>query len=295
MKASWVYFRYVMLDEYEDVIAAREHARILDEIKGLPAPYRNSDPAPKDINNLVMELRHQDIRGEKCSVFAVGYNIGTRVERRYNRRADRVDLREAPADDMRLTSVIMVPRLRMVAARDGSGERLSALSGVGRLRAIIEHNTGCSFKFERTASHDDVIRAMANLELEEFTFEVRPFNPHPAIPGQKLHDLMKPNGIGKLSAKAIPEAGNSMNSGPEGLIPEATGMSARGYGQFGLKGRTETGAEIKFQKPKFVGDKAKDVDQQEKPTALRVTVPIDDDDMNEYEYVVQTMRELFDA
>ena len=295
MKSTWVYFRYTMFDEYDDVIGAREHAQILEEVKGLPAPYRNRDPAPKDINNILMQLRHEQVDGEKCSLFVIGYKISDRVERRYNEREDRVDLESAPADDMRVTGLIMVPRLRMIAVRDGSGERLSAVSGAGRLRAVIEYNLDCGFNFERTSSHDDVVRAMANLALEEFTFEVRPFNPHPTNPGQKLHDLMKPNEIGNLKAKATPAAGGAMHSGTEGLIPEATGMSEKGYGQFGLVGRTESGAQIKFQKPRFVGETAKDVDQQEKPTALRVTVPVDDGEMTEYEYVVHTMKELFDG
>lgn len=294
MRASWVYFRYQILDQYDELLPAREHPTLLESVRGKPAPYRKADPEPHDLNNYVMQLRSEQIRGEACEVFSVGHSIESRLERRYNRAEDRVEVRSVEADDMRLTTIIMVPRLGMIAVKDGSGDRLNAVSGAGRLGAVLKFNTKCDFKFERTSSHEDVVHAMESLQLEEFTFEVRPFNPHPSNPGQQLHEMLSRNGIGKLKAQALPSTGSAMNSEPEGLISEATGLSGRGYGQFGLTGRTPSGAQIKFKKPPMVGDTGKDIEQQEKPTALRVTVPVDEGEFSEYEHVVQTMRDLFE-
>lgn len=295
MKASWDFYRYAILDEYDETILHSRHTNVLSAVKGIGAPYRVREPKVADLNNFLMELREEEIEDEGCSVFIVGHTIDIRVEHRYNVESDRVELAEVPANDMRFTNIILVPRLRIVAAKQGSGDRLASNSGIGRLRAIVEYNSQYSFNYERTASHDDVMTAMQNLLLEEFTFDVRPFNPHPSLPGQQLHELMKKAKAGRLSAKAYPETGSGMKNDPEGIVAEAVGLSKKGYGQFGIAGRTTSGAYLTYQKHRHQGHAEKDISQQEKPTNIRISVPTDGDHVTEHQYVVRTMKELFDG
>jgi hypothetical protein len=295
MKSTWVFYRYVMLDENDEVIAPSGHADILESVKGAGAPYRVREPSLADAKNFLMQLRQEQVDGEQCAIFVVGHTVDVRVEHRYDPKSDRIQLEEVDADDMRFTNAIMAPRLRIVAVKQGSGDRLPANSGIGRLRAIIEWNSKNALDYERTASHDDVVQAMKKLNLEEFSFDVRPFNPHPSLPGDQLHELMKKAKAGRLSGKAYPMPGGGMKNDPDGLVSEAVGLSEKGYGQFGIKGRTDSGAELTYQKHKMRGQTDKDIDLQEKPTNLRISVPVDDGVATEHEYVVKTMKELFDG
>lgn len=233
--------------------------------------------------------------GELALVFDVGYVIKSRVEHRWNQRRDEYDMVDVEADDTVFTRLVAVPRLRIVAAKDGSGDRLPAPSAMARLRSIIETNSEYDFQYERTARQDDVEAAVARLRLTEFTFEVRPFNPHPKNPGEKLDELLKVAHVQRFKGKAEAAPAARMSSADEGLISEAMGLSRAGYGQYSLKGETPGGALVSYAKPTFSSDREKNEAAAARPRALKVTVPRDDPDMTEEEYVVGVIKELFDG
>jgi hypothetical protein len=218
---------------------------------------------------------------------------GVRVERRWNEEEDEYQIVPVTADDLIFTSFIALPRLGVIAARDGTTNQLSALSGMGRLRSIMATHSDYVFRYSRSAEPADVDRAMASLRLTEFSFDVRPFNPHPRNPGEKLDALMKEAGVARFRGKAQPANTSSMKPDDDGIIAEAVGLARAGYGQFALKAETETGAKLSYGKPPFEHDRERSAAAAERPRMLKVAVPHDDPDMTEQEHVVSVMLELF--
>jgi hypothetical protein len=164
---------------------------------------------------------------------------------------------------------------------------------MGRLRSIVRSHSEYAFKYERSAASADVDRAMDRLRLTEFSFDVRPFNPHPRNSGERLDALMKEAGVGRFQGRAQPQHDGSMKPDEQGIIAEAVGLAREGYGQFALKAETKGGAKLSFGKPQFQSDRARNAAAAGRPRMLKVAVPYDDPDMTEQEHVVSVMLELF--
>lgn len=290
--ANYVLYRYELIDEDDDVVGARAHPEILTGVAGKPASYRSEDVAAARKNTL-MRLRHENMLGELVLTFDVGYKITDRLERRWNAAKDEYDRISVSADDLTYTSFVLIPRLGVVAARDGYADQLTASSGMGRLRSIVENVSEFWFRYSKSANPADVDRAMRTLRMTEFTFDVRPFNPHPSVPGDKLDELMNQAGVGRFRGKAEPSSTKPMKADDEGLVAEAVGLSRAGYGQFSLKAETSSGAKLSYGKPPFQQDRQRSAAAAERPRILKVAVPYDDPDMTEHEHVVSVMLELF--
>jgi hypothetical protein len=290
--ANYLLFRYELRDEDDHTVGGRAHDGIFEDVKGKPAGYRSED-AISARTNVLMRLRKDNIIGEYALTFDVGYKITDRVEKRWNEATDEYDFVPVGANDLMFTSFVALPRFGVVAVRDGSSDQLSALSGIGRLRSIVAAHSDHILRYSRSAEAADVDRAMQTLRLTEFSFDVRPFNPHPRNPGEKLHELMKEAGVGRFKGKAQPTSTTPMKPDEDGIIAEAVGLARAGYGQFALKAETATGAKLSYGKPPFQQDKARSAAVAERPRMLKVAVPHDDPDMTEQEHVVSVMLELF--
>lgn len=291
----YIMFRYFIWDEADERADWQDHREVIESVKGKASPRKLRDTDKRNFNNYVMRVRPDNIEGELVLIFDVGYRIDTRVELRWNRRRDEYDAVDVDADDTIFTRVICVPRLGIMAAKDGSGERLSAASAMARLRAIIQTHTEFGFQYERTASESDVRKAIAKLRILEFAFEVRPFNPHPKNPGEKLDDLMKIARVGRFRGKAEATNVQNMTSAEGGLVSEAIGLADEGYGQYSVKGQTKSGATVTYAKPPFSPDREKNEAAADRPRALKVAVPRDDPDITEEEFVIRVILELFDG
>lgn len=288
----YVLFRYHLWDEADDRVSWKQHREIIASVKGLPSPRKLGDTERKNFNNYAVRIRPENIHGELVVIFDVGFRIDSRVEHRWNERTDEFDMVDVDADDMIFTRVVAVPRFGIISAKDGSGDRLSAGGAMARLRAILQTHTEYEFQYERTASEADVEAAIKKLSILEFAFQVRPFNPHPKNPGDKLDEIMKIAKVGKFRGKA--EAGvQGMTAAEGGLVAEAVGLAKEGYGQYSVKGRTQGGAVVTYDKPPFSSDREKNDAAADRPRALKVAVPRDDPDMTEEEYVVKVILELF--
>lgn len=289
----YILFRYHLYDEADGPVSPIEDRDVIQSVRGKAAPYRTSDPNPDNYNNYVMRVRPENIEGELVLIFDVGYRISRRVEHRWNRRKDEYDLVDVEADDTVFTRLVAIPRLRVIGAKDGTGDRLAATSAMGRLKAIVNTHSDYSFQYERTASQEDVEAAIARLRLTEFAFEVRPFNPHPSNPGEKLDELLKVAHVQRFRGKAQASPAARMNADEDGLISEAIGLSKAGYGQFAVKGETESGVVVSYAKPTFSPERDRNEAAAGRARALKVAVPRDDPEMTEEEYVVRVILELF--
>lgn len=291
---NYVLYRYEVTDEDDNVVGGRAHHAMLEDSRGKPTSYRAEDTSTTRKNTL-MRLRPEHIHEEFVLTFDVGYSITERLERRWDTEADEYNRVSVSADDLIFTSFVLIPRLSVVAVRDGHTDQLSASAGMGRLRSIIENHSDYWFRYSKSANPDDVDHAMRTFRLTEFSFDVRPFNPHPAAPGERLHELMIEAGVGRFRGKAEPSSTKPMSAEEEGLVAEAVGLSRKGYGQFSLKAETESGAKLTFGKPPFQQDRERSAAAAERPRMLKVAVPYDDPDMTEQEHVVSVMLELFGA
>jgi hypothetical protein len=293
--ANYILFRYFLHDEFDDRIAAPNQPAIFESVKGKGAGYRGSSDDEIERNNYLMRFRVEQFLDELALVFDVGYRVTRRVENRWNEGTDDYDLVPTEADDTVFTRFVALPRLGVVAVKDGTGDRLSAISGMGRLKSIISAHSPIMLHYEKTAQAADIDRAMQFFRLTEFSFDVRPFNPHPSSPGERLDELMREAGVGRFKGRAKPATTSKMKADDGGLIAEAVGLSRAGYGQYSLKAETDSGATLSYGRPQFNQDRDRNAAAADRPRVLRVAVPQDDPDMTPEEHVVSVMLELFDG
>ena len=291
--SKYAIFRYWFLDDDGKSLKHNGQLEVLEELRGQKAPYRARDPQPDDFKNFIFDVEEKEINGYKYISFGIGYIVEFRVERRLNRDTEKVEVAMVESDDLRSTRAVLVPRFGVSAFKDGSGDQVSATGGAGRTSAIVAMYTEGAAEFEETASQQDVDQAMERLRLVEMTFDVRPFNPHPSVPGDMLHELLQKANVGKMSAKTTPHPGGGLTTDEEGIVSEARGMSAKGYGHFGIKAETEAGAQVSYKKPPLRGEVDKDLTAEEKPKLLRIAVEKSEVDEEEETAIVEAMIEIF--
>lgn len=265
-------YRYSMYDSDEGLVPHDTHYDIFKSIKGLKAPYRVRDVQEHDLTNFIFDLEESQRGVTSYFKFGVGYQITSRMERQLDPRSEKIRQVFIDANDMRFTRGIFIPELGVCGFRDGSGDNISATGGAGRVQAIFETYSEFYPDFEFTASQQDLERAVHRLKLIEMKFEVRPFNPHPSIPGMELHALLEKAKVGKLTATARPHEGGAMIDESGGLVSEVQGMSNKAYGQYGITAKTEEGATVTYKKKTLTGDRDKDQATQEKPKQLHISV-----------------------
>jgi hypothetical protein len=155
------------------------------------------------------------------------------MELRWNSRTDKYDMYDVEADDTIHTNVVVVPRLNIAGVRDNTKDNLTAGGAMARLRTIIDTHTENEFEYARTATEEDVEKAVSKLNILEFRFDVRPFNPHPRVPGEKLDDLLKAAHAGRFRGVAEPSVA-PMTNADGGIVSEAMGLAKERYGQYSV-------------------------------------------------------------
>ncbi|MDF2232210.1 hypothetical protein P2H44_06550 [Albimonas sp. CAU 1670] len=292
---NFAIFRYTMSNSEGEEIDHSHHLAEFDNIKGKKAPYRVRDPEKNDEKHFVFDISDSKLSGLDYFSFGVGYQITERLERQLNPRTEKISPVYRDANDMRYTRAVFVPAYGVCAFRDGSGDDLSATGGAGRVRAIFEHHGEIAFDYIATANRNDVSKALKKLRLIELTFEVRPFNPHPSVPGDELHKLLSIAKVDKFTGKARPADGGHMVPDSGGLVSEVDGLTQKSYGHLGLKATTSEGAEVVYKKKKLQGDREKDQAAEERPQVLFVSVEKMGSDEAEELQIVRALRELFES
>lgn len=249
-KSSYSFYQYAFIDAFDEQLPWERHAKIIRGAATQKVPHRVANPEPHDHNTFIMRVRAQTILDWKCVIFDIAKSIDFRTEHRYDASADDIDLVDVRANDTHWTHVVMLPECGRVAVRDGSGERLPADQGVNRIGSVLKHLNNIDFQYERTATASDIAKAAERLKLTEFTFTARPFNPHPHVLGEQLHAILEAAKVGRIVAKAEPKYGQSMSAAEGGLVSEAMGLAQVGYAQYGFRGRTKSGVEVAYKKPK---------------------------------------------
>lgn len=276
-------------------LSALEQKRLLDALKEAPPiPYRKAEPTPDDHDTYMMAAAQGTRRGEPFLTWQVCRDISFRQVRRPDRKNQVVNVSFEDTDDCELARIVALPRLGVLAAEDGTGEgRLGGWAAIKRFQAIVKLHSDVEFSAEPAGSAQDLKRAIETWDLEKFSFQARPFNPHPSNPGKALSDMMKTDGVGELRGQALPLAGAHMKAKDEGLIQEAMGLAEKGYATYGATGRTPSGAEAIVKKQEFSHDRNKNLERLRGPQQLRVYVDADKDEQR-IKQIVDVLVEFFD-
>ena len=286
-------YRYQIVDNWEQEVDPSEQLGIFEAVTQRPTAYWKREPEESDYTTFLVKPRKKTHGGEETIVYEIGYNIGARESWQNDPSINDVVKVILNSTEFRHTRVLLLPRLGIAAARHGSNDTLEARPAMGRTAAVLEQHSEFFFEIIRTAESEDILRALRQLHVSEFSFEVRPFNPHPSKLGEKLHKLLQKADIGRMRGTATPKEGASISMEEGGMGGEALGMTEKGYGSIGAKLRTSSGTEIDYPKQSFRGEKEKDLEKQSEPRDLKIHVPSDGDAFNEEDYVVETIKELF--
>ena len=275
-------------------LGASEQLTLLNSIRGRVVAYRKVDPSEGDRNTFAMKPSTFNIGHRRSLVWYVGYYVGIRSEASYNQADDDIIERLVETNGIKFTKFIAVPSLGAVAVQDQTGDiHLSGASGISRFKAIARDVQGISAEIELAASNQDVMNALNVWSIEQFTFNLRPFNPTARRMGRLLHELFVANDIGKMRGVAQPSHGHYIQNPSEGFVGEAVGLVSAGYGQMSLKGRTAGGQEASFGKPVFSDSQDENAKRQERPRSLRVYFePAESDESLNME-VAQTLVDFY--
>jgi len=250
----------------------------LESIKGRLFPH-GPKATREDVRDiLVMRPRRFAVAEETVLTWSMGHRPGVRRRTRYNAETDTLD-RSVNADDHTVfTDFIAVPRLGAMAIDDRvSEEYMGARSALSRLRSAFQNVDGGSFQ-GRLLAPGDVSAIVEQLDLKEYSYSVRRYNPHTrSALAKQFSEALESEGIFTNRGVAKPAPGSVMKSG-EGIIGGTAGLADDGYGVVGFRGITPSGRTAHLPKPKFSTDKDENLREQAKEQRLRVFFEANDDD-----------------
>jgi hypothetical protein len=275
-------------------LGASEQLTLLNSIRGQVVAYRKPDPSDEDRDTFAMKPSAFNVGQRSGLVWYVGYYVGIRSEASYNQTDDDIIERLVETNGIKFTKFVAVPSLGAVAVQDQVGDiHLSGASGINRFKVIAGALPGVEVDIELAASNQDVTSALNQWSIEQFTFNLRPFNPTARRMGQLLHQLFVTNDIGKLRGVAQPSHGHYIHNASEGFVGEAVGLVSAGYGQMSLKGITPGGQAASFGKPAFSDSRDENARRQEKPRSLRVYFEPAESDKELNSIVAQSLVDFY--
>lgn len=218
----------------------------LDTLQALQGRYFARGPKAEresHLDSIVMRPRELRFGSERAIAWSVGKKIGERQEFRYDQRKDQIQPFVVDDEGVVYSDFVAIPRLGVLGVDDRSSpHHLGGKAAMSRFKSIFRNIEGGAVVMEVTVTPQDVSRAFKQWALSEFSFVVRPYNPHP--PGdlsKRLSEEFEKDGIGKYRAKAQPRPGLPMKPSADGPIAAATELADAGYGQYSVKGLTAEG------------------------------------------------------
>lgn len=263
-------------------LTATEQKTVLDQLNlAPPVAYRVRDPQPDDRVNYIIQPAQRRRQNHKVLTWVVCKGLNQRTVRKVDRRNQSVSFAFEDTDDCLLARIVALPDLGVMAAEDMSGEgHIGGWSAIKRFQAIAEAlDESIEFSASVAGTAQDLDKAISQWDLDKFTFEARPFNPHPSNPGLLLSDLLAKDGIGRINATAVPKDGAHITPKDEGMVRETIGLAKAGYAVYGAEGTTPSGAEARLKKPKFSFDRDENKNRLSGPQQLRVHVDATEDNI----------------
>ena len=276
-------------------LSLREQIDLLAVLKDAqPISYRTSEPTDENRDTYVIGPKSGTRYGENYLTWQVCRDISYRQVRRPDRKSQTVEVDFENTDDCELARIVAIPRLGVLAVEDGTGEgQLGGWPALRRFAAIVDEHSLAEFEAEPAGTPQDLKKAIDTWDLEKFSFQARPFNPHPSNPGQILSDMLQADGVGELRAIAITREGANIKPKEDGIVQEAIGLADKGYATYGMTGRTPSGAEAIVKKPPFSHNRNKNMESLRGPQQLRVYIEADKEDAR-IAKIVDVLVEFFE-
>lgn len=267
-------------DAERGALSAQEQIALLTRLRDAPpVAYRKAEPTADDFDTYLMRPEMQELAGRNAIVLDVVRDVRFRQVTKANRATQTVTATFEPTEEAELARVVMVPSLGALAVHDAVGEgRITGPSAIRRLQAIVATLNDTTLNVTVAGTAQDLQKAIGTWELDQFSFQARPFNPHPSNPGELLSDLLARDDVGELRGVAVPKEGGHIHPADAGLVKETIGLADKGYATYGVRGRTESGAEAVVKKQPFSHDRQKNLDRQKGPQQLRVYIEGDNQD-----------------
>lgn len=259
-----------------------EQKALLDELNlAPPVAYRVRDPQPNDRTNYIIQPRQTRRKGHRVLTWIVCKDLNHRTVRKVDRRRQAVSFEFEDTDDCLLARIVALPDLGVMAAEDGTGDgHIGGWSSIKRFQSIAQaQDEGVEFSATIAGTAQDLERAITQWDLDKFTFEARPFNPHPSNPGKMLSDMLAADGIGRIRATTLPKDGEYITPKDSGIVQETLGLANAGYAVYGAEGTTPSGAEARVKKPKFSFNRDENKNRLIGPQQLRVHVDAEENDI----------------
>jgi hypothetical protein len=286
-------YQFLVDDEPLDI---RGQANALKELQGRFFAHGPTAERESHLDSVVMRPRQLKVDGEVALMWSVGRRIGPRLTVGYDPDEDELTRDTVVDEGVNYSDFVAVPRLGVLAVDDRAGApHLGGKAAINRFRSIFRNIPGGDVAITLTTRPQDVERALAQWSLTEFSFVVRPYNPHP--PGdlsKRLSEQLEKDGIGRYTAKAQPVAGRAMHAAEDGHIASVVELSEAGYGQFAVKGVTGEGHVAQIKRPKFEDERTKNQQRQLEPRELRVIVTVEGDDVAAAKIIVKSLVNFYD-
>lgn len=282
----------------EEPLGYSAQVRALQELQGRYFPRGPKAERESHLDSIVMRPREIQLEQEKAVAWSVGRRVGVRQGFEYDARADKIEPILIEDGTVVFTDFIAVPRLEVVAVDDRSApHHLGGRPAINRFKSIFRNIEDGDVDMDPTVNPQDVQRALKIWGLTEFSFVIRPFNPHP--PGdlsKRLSEEMEKDGIGRYRAKVQPHHGKKMKPSEDGPIAAVRELSDAGYGQYALKGVTRDGHTAQIKQPKFEDTPEKNERRQAESRELRIILDADDDlhDDEVAREVIKALRDFYD-
>jgi len=294
---AYLFCRYSISDSRARELSLDEQLRAFKALRGVPVVHRKAEPTDNDRDTLICRPKSSTVEGYGYIIFDVAQEVTGRSVADYDRDADAIVERWDDGKHIRYTSFVAIPQLGVVATSDRSGDpHLGATPAIARLRSVFRNQDkipGVALDIVAAADRVEVKRALTEWALNRFSFSVRPFNPHPRIPGKKLSEMMKQDQIGAVRGVATPTPGGQMSMSSEGYIEEAVGLADAGYGQYGFDGTTPSGRQASLKKPNFSLDKAKNERVQSAPQQIKVSLDPQPSEAEEFKEAARALIEFY--
>jgi hypothetical protein len=271
--------RYVAWSEDEPLDFTGQFSA-LKELQGKLFAHGPKAEMARHLDSLVMRPREFSLDGHRALAWSVGRRIGTRVSAEYDPGKDRLEFNTVNDAGIQYADFLAIPELGVLAVDDRAGDtHLGGKAAIGRFRSIFSHIPHGFFDIELTTNTDDVHRALEHWRITEFSFVVRPYNPHPTSDMMKdFSDAMSREKIARLSGTARSGEGQYLDPKQEGQMAAAIELADAGYGQYGVKGTTPDGHEAQIKQPTFNEERSKNQKKQDQPRELRIIIQTDGDE-----------------
>ena len=294
-RIPYLFCRYELLVD-EERLNVRGQLEALTELQGMYFAHGPKAEREERLDSVLMRPRQFKIEGARVLSWSVGQRLDLRVAAEYDNVSDKLTFRTHNDMSVRYADFVAVPDLGALAVDDRAGPvYLGGKAAIRRFQSIFRNVEGGEACVYHSTSKEDVDHALEVWNLQELSFLVRPYNPHPVGDlSRRLSEQLEADGIGRYAAKAKPVGAHPMKPSPDGHLEAAIEMADAGYGQFAIKGVTTDGHEATIKKQRFSDQAEKNRKQQDEQRELRIHISVDDEADEELpQLVAKAMVEFY--